>query len=301
MTGKDGEVRRVLVAGYGVMGRGIALSFARAGFETLVLSRDPARLGLLPHGMRAVAEPPETPPDLVIESIIEQLAPKQALFKRLEAAYGSGEDGPILATNTSGLALADIAAPLTARARFLAVHYMQPAETLPMVEVARLPETRADVLERTVRALARTGKESIVLNRAVTGFLINRLQHAVLHEAYHLIETGVASVADVDNFARKLFGPRMCITGLIEQKDLSGLDTHALAQRSIVPDLYHSPEPCRILQDKFEAGELGIKTGKGFYDWAGRDTAAFKADRQAKLDRLLAFLDELWAEDGKAV
>jgi 3-hydroxybutyryl-CoA dehydrogenase len=175
---------------------------------------------------------------------------------------------------------------------------MQPAETLPMVEVARLPETRDDVLDRTVAALARTGKESIVLNKAVPGFLINRLQHALLHEAYHLVETGVASVEDVDNFARKLFGPRMCITGLIEQKDLSGLDVHAAAQQSIVPALYHSPEPCRILQDMVAAGNLGAKTGKGFYDWTRRDAARYKAGRQAKMDRLLAFLEQLWAGDG---
>jgi 3-hydroxybutyryl-CoA dehydrogenase len=282
-------VETVLVVGYGAMGSGIALSFARAGFDTCVLRRDPSQTAILRNGIRAIGELPEAPPDLVIESIPEDLGLKRALFERLARAYANG---PILATNTSGLAIEDIAPP-AARERFLAVHYMHPADALPMVEVACLPETRADVLARCRAALERSGKEVIVLKRPVIGFLINRLQHALLHEAYHLIETGVVDVEDVDRFARRLFGPRMCVTGLIEQKDLSGLEVHALAQRSIVPALHHSPEPCRVLQDKVEAGDLGAKTGKGFYDWRGRDVAAYRHEAKDKMARLVAFLDAL--------
>ena len=287
----DGHpVTRVLVVGYGAMGRGIAKSFADAGFETQVLVRDRARAGAAPEPIEIVTEPPESPPDLVIETIVERLEVKVALFKRLESAYGGGADGPILATNTSGLPIEDIAKPLASRERFLAAHYMYPADTMPMLEVARLPETRDDVVARTIDALERTGRSVITLNKPVTGFLINRLQHAILHEAYHLIETGVATVEDVDAFARHLFGPRLCITGLIEQKDLSGLDVHAMAQQSIVPALYHSDQPCRILQDKYDAGDLGAKTGKGFYDWTDQDAEAVRGDAQRRLTDLLDFL-----------
>jgi 3-hydroxybutyryl-CoA dehydrogenase len=124
----------------------------------------------------------------------------------------------------------------------------------------------------------------------VIGFLINRLQHAILHEAYHLIEQGVVSAEDVDNVAKWLLGPRMCVTGLIEQKDISGLDTHALAQRGIVPHLYHGAEPCRLLQDKYQRGQLGVKTGVGFYDWRNRDVGAYKKKAAATLERLLQLL-----------
>lgn len=284
------RVERVLVVGYGSMGRGIAKSFADSGFETHVLVRDLGRAGAAPDNIALTTELPETPPDLVIESIPERLDVKIDLFKRLEQTYGEGLDGPIMATNTSGLPIESIAAPLAARERFLAAHYMHPADTLPMLEVARLPETRDDVLAHTVAALERTGKAVITLQKPVTGFLINRLQHAILHEAYHLIETGVVTVEDVDAVARHLFGPRMCITGLIEQKDLSGLDVHAVAQRSIVPALYHSDQPCRILQDKYEAGDLGAKTGRGFYDWAERDADAYKAEAQNRLAALIDYL-----------
>ncbi len=284
------SVKSVLVVGYGTMGRGIAKSFADAGFNTEVLVRDLGRAGASPQNIDLVTELPATPPDLVIESIPEQLERKIALFQQFEAAYGDGPDGPILATNTSGLPIEAIAAELRARDRFIAAHYMNPADTMPMLEVARLPETRADVFDRTIDALERTGRSVIKLQKPVTGFLINRLQHAILHEAYHLIETGVVTVEDVDAFARNLFGPRMCITGLIEQKDLSGLDVHALAQQSIVPALYHSDQPTRILQDKYEAGDFGAKSGRGFYDWTNRDAKAYRAKAQARLGDLITFL-----------
>src|SRR3546814_7221985 len=77
------------------------------------------------------------------------------------------------------------------------------------------------------------------------GFLFTRLQHALLHEAYWMIEQVIVTAADVDTFARRAFGPRMCVTGVIEQKDLSGIDTHALAQQGIVPHLHHGAEPDR--------------------------------------------------------
>jgi 3-hydroxybutyryl-CoA dehydrogenase len=283
-------VERVLIIGYGAMGSGIALSFARAGFATTVLSRDPERHGALPHGMTATAELPAEAPDLIIESVPEEIDTKIATFQRLEEAYGTGPEGPILATNTSGLPLDEIAAHLTAKERFLAAHYMQPADTMPMLEVAKIEETRDDVLTRTIDALERTGREVIVLKKPVTGFLINRLQHAILHEAYYLIEEGVVTVEDVDRVARSLFGPRLCITGLIKQKDLSGLDVHALAQRSIVPALHHGAEPAKMLQEKYAAGDLGAKSGRGFYDWRDQDVDAVRRDAKKKLEDLLAYL-----------
>ena len=95
----------------------------------------------------------------------------------------------------------------------------------------------------------------------------------------------------VDNFAKRLFGPRMCVTGVIEQKDLSGLDIHAASQRGIVPDLYHTNRPSPIVQDLAAAGHLGAKTGTGFYDWREVDLAAHRRKAADKLARLLALLE----------
>lgn len=197
----------------------------------------------------------------------------------------------IIASNTSGLPLEDLARPLAHPERFVGIHYFQPADVMPMVEVIAGPATPRATLERAADAIRRTGKEPIVLNKPIIGFLINRLQHAILHEAYHLVASGVVAPADVDKVAKHMFGPRMCITGLIEQKDISGLTIHALAQQSIVPALAHNHTPSPYLQQLVRKGEIGLSAGKGFYDWSGCDATAVNRQAGERLRRLLAFLE----------
>jgi 3-hydroxybutyryl-CoA dehydrogenase len=285
-------VRRVLVAGAGVMGLGIAQSFAAGGFETWLLSRRAAALKDLPKGVRATSELPKEAPDLAIESVPEELGLKRELFARLEAAYPAGM---LIATNTSSLDLNALFAGMKHPKRFLAAHYFQPAEVFPMVEVIAGPETAPEALERMAAALKRTGKTAIVLRKPVVGFLINRIQHAVLHEAYNLVSSGVCTVADVDDVARHVLGPRMCVTGLIQQKDISGLAVHATAQREIVPALAHDRTPNKEVQAMVAAGDTGLAAGRGFYDWTGIDPKAARAQATAGLNALLAFLAKLHA------
>ena len=281
------RIEHVMVVGYGTMGRGIVASFSGAGFRTTVLSRNPARIDDLPPGAEAVDSPPGDTPDLIIEAVPETMAIKRDLLARMEAAYGGG---PILASNTSSLPLDELAGELDAPERFIGVHYMHPAEALPMVEVIRTGRTSDETLARTEAALERTGKTSIVLHRPVAGFLINRLQHAILHEAYYLISEGIVTAKDVDDVANWLLGPRMSVIGLIRQKDISGLDVHALVQRGLVPELCHSAESQPAIQRKFENGDLGIETGVGFYDWRRTDVRAYRSKAAEKLARLFAVL-----------
>ena len=140
-------------------------------------------------------------------------------------------------------------------------------------------------------AIEQAGREPILLQRASNGYLINRLQHSILHEAYHLIEDGIVTAEMVDKVAKRLLGPRMCITGLLEQKDLAGLEMHAQAQRSIVPSLSHTAVPSPFLQNMVARGDVGIRSGRGFYDWTGRDTANLQRRANERLQRLLAFLE----------
>ncbi len=255
---------QVLVAGSGVMGRGIARSFAEAGLSTAVLSRNPGKVSGFDPRIEILAEPPKEAPELVLESIPEVMELKRELYARLEAAW-AGE--PILASNTSALPLQGLADGLRHPERFVGVHYFQPADVTPVVEVVAGPSTPRATVERVADVMRRTGKDPIVLWKPIAGFLINRLQHAILHEAYHLIETGVCAPGDVDRVAKTMLGPRMCITGLIEQKDISGLTIHAKAQQAIVPHLAHDRVPNRWVQAMIGSGDLGIKTGRGFYDW----------------------------------
>lgn len=278
----------VLVAGSGVMGRGIAASFAGAGLATAVLSRNPAAVSGLHPEVAVLGALPEEAPELVVESIPEVPELKLALYRDIEARYGGR---PVLGSNTSGLSLEALAAPLRFPERFCGIHYMQPADVTPLVEVARVEATAEDALADATALLKRSGKIPIVLNEPVAGLLINRLQHALLHEAYYLIERGVVSAAEVDLVAKQGLGPRMCVTGLIEQKDISGLDTHALSQAAIVPELHHGATPNPVVQEKYAAGRLGVKTGTGFYDWRQMDIDGYRAWASGLLSRLLALLD----------
>jgi len=278
---------RLLVVGAGVMGQGIARLFAGAGIDVTLMD---TRVVPQPHpSVNVVRElPRDAMPDLVIEAVFEDRSVKQLVYEQVEAVY---HGVPVLATNTSGLPLDDLAAGVKYPTRFLAMHFFQPAEVFPMIEVVRAAETEPSAVEVAVDAVKRAGREPILLQRAVNGYLINRLQHSILHEAYHLIEDGIATPDVIDKVAKRLLGPRMCITGLLEQKDIAGLEMHAQAQRSIVPTLSHTNVPTPLLQDMVARGEIGIRSGKGFYTWASTDAAPVQQAANERLKQLLAFLE----------
>jgi 3-hydroxybutyryl-CoA dehydrogenase len=281
-------IQTVLIYGYGVMGRGVAKTFADAGFATFVKSRRAGKLPDLPAKVTAAERLPEKAPDLVIEFVPEDPKVKQAVYAELEAAYGGNM--PLVASGTSGLDLVELSRKMKRRERFLGVHYFMPADVAPVVEVmAGLATPREDV-DRVADALRRTGKEPVVLYKPIVGFLINRLQHAILHEAYYLIEAGVATAEDIDHAARRMLAPRMCLNGLIQQKDISGLKIHADAQESIVPKLFHNAIPNPMLQTMVALGRTGLSAGKGFYDWNGCDAEAVRKQASSQLAKLLEFL-----------
>jgi len=280
-------IERVLIVGAGVMGKGVAKSFAEGGFETSIWSRRGAEIPGLPKGVVASADLPKEVPDLVIENVPEDVETKLACYRAIEAAY---PPTVIIATNTSGLPLDELAGSLAHPERFLGAHYFQPADVFPMVEVIGGTATEPRAIERVAEAMRRTGKEPILVRKPVEGYLINRLQHAILHEAYSLIETGAATAYEVDQVAKHLLGPRMCVTGLIEQKDIAGVGTHAKAQAAIVPKLAHTRTPVGFVQELPKRGETGLEAGLGFYDWRECDKGAVAMEASARLRRLLDFL-----------
>lgn len=285
----QGEIRRVLVAGSGTMGRGIVNTFLRGGGEVVLLSRNPSKVAPFDGPVGITDTLPAEAPDLIVETIVEEIGAKKELFARVEAQY---DGAPILATNTSGLPMDEMARELKHPGRFVGMHYLQPPDALPLVEVIRLEATEKAVLEAVKAVLARNGQTALMLNKAVPGFLINRLQHAMMHEALAMIEDGVCSAADVDDCLRLGLAPRMCLTGLIEQKDISGLQVTAATHRNLIPDLHHTNTPVSLLQDMVAAGNLGVATGQGFYDWRDRDVAAYKSRTASRLARILAILME---------
>lgn len=290
-------INSVLIYGYGVMGRAVAGTFAAAGFDVHAVSSRAAELSSSGDPVTFHAELPAEAPDLVIEFVPENYEAKRAVYLQVEAAYGGA---PLVASGTSGLDLVKLAEGLEHPERFLGVHYFMPAESTAVVEVMAGPGCPREDVDAVSEAMKRTGKETVVLYKPVVGFLINRLQHIILHECYWLIQDGVAGPDDIDMSARLMLGPRMCLNGLIQQKDISGLKIHADAQLSIVPELHPIETPNPMIQDMVARSEGGLGDGKGFYDWTGIDVAEIRARAGRRLRKLTEFLRAEAAEEADA-
>ncbi len=284
-----GPIESVVVVGYGLMGTGIVRSFARAGFRVAVVSRRAEALDDLPEGVAASPGMPAGVPDLLVETVVEDPAVKRAVYRAAEATY---PPETVIASNTSGLPLQTLAEGLAYPERFVGVHWFHPADVFPMVEVVAGPSAPPATVDRVAEALTRTGKEPIVLYKPVVGYVINRLQHCLLNEAYHMIAAGIAPADTIDRVARRLLGPRLCVTGLVEQKDVGGLTIHARAHASIVPALFQTGAASPILEQMVARGDVGLDAGRGFYDWSGLDADTVRAETAG---RLRAVLDALAA------
>ncbi|MFC7542797.1 3-hydroxyacyl-CoA dehydrogenase NAD-binding domain-containing protein [Siccirubricoccus deserti] len=229
------------------------------------------------------------PPDLLIESIPEEMALKQEFLARIEAAWGGR---CLLASNTSVLPLQALADPLRHPERFCGLHYMQPADTFAYVELIAVRQSAPETLEAIAALLARCGRTALRLSKPIPGALINRLQHAMANEAYQMIAEGAVDAATVDLVIRRMLTPRMAVTGLIEQKDLSGLGTHAASQSGLVPLLHHEGTAAEWMLDLPKRDETGADAGLGFYDWRDRDPAAYRAFAAQYVARMLALQAE---------
>lgn len=290
------EIRSICVAGGGAMGIGIVRSLVAAGFETWLMGRDPEspKPGL-PEGVRRIGPHPAAspPPDLMIESLPEEMALKREFLAAVEAAWGVRT---IVTSNTSTLPLQDLADGLTHPAQFCGLHYMYPADTMPFIELIAVRQSDPAMLDVLEAVMARAGKQTLRLKKPIAGGLVNRLQHAMANEAYWMVAEGAADLATIDLMIRRLLAPRMCVTGLVEQKDLSGVGTHATVQASLVPALHHEGHAAPWLAALPARGEGGAEAGLGFYDWRAADPAAYRGYAARNTARMLALQAEIEAE-----
>jgi len=243
----------VAVVGAGSVGVGWAIVFARAGHPVRLQDPDPARLEAAPLELAArlgeldrfglLDEPPaavaaRVAPAAEVEAAVEgaayvqecapeDVALKRALFERLDAAAGAEA---VLASSSSAIPPSVVAGGLPGRARCLVAHPANPPYLLPVVELVPAPFTDGDAVARAARLLERAGMTPVRLRREVEGFVFNRLQGAVLREAYCLVRDGVASVEDVDRVVRDGLGRRWAVIGPFETADLNtrgGIEAHA--------------------------------------------------------------------------
>ena len=225
--------------------------------------------------------------DLVVETVSESLDLKLEVLPQAEEALA---EGGLLVTNTSSLPLVELAAALSSPERFAGWHWFHPAELVPLVEVVGAPKTAPAVLERLVALSEALGKAPVVVARAVPGFVGNRLQYALLREAWALVEAGVCSPADVDRAVVEGLGARWAAIGPFQTVDLAGLDVHEAVAQELYPELANDTEPPAALRTIREQGALGVKGGLGVLGPYDPDGARAIAERR---DRTLVALQRL--------
>ena len=301
-------MEKIVVIGTGTMAVGIGAGFVDAGMDVVFLGRtaDKAEAALNAARKTAAvlaagaARPPvgtatgliDTWNDWqgvtwVIETVAEDFDLKRTLFAALDARVPA--DVPI-GSNSSGYPITRIAQGLATRRRMFNAHYFMPAHLVPLVEVA-LGEDSDPALGEAVCALyRRAGKKPVLVRKDIPGFLANRIQHALMREAMSLIDSGIATPADVDIAVRYSFGFRYAAAGPVLQKEISGWDSMARAAAEIYPSLSNTNVLATCVADIIAAGKTGMKAGAGFMQWpvelAATERAAYEKRLKAAFDVL---------------
>jgi 3-hydroxybutyryl-CoA dehydrogenase len=227
---------------------------------------------------------------MVIEAIPENLELKQKLFSEMENHF---DERTIFATNTSGLKISDIGKYLNFKERLIGTHFYTPAHIIPLVEVVQTEETSPEVVSATMDFLKRVNKKPVHIKKEVPGFIGNRIQSAIAREALSLLQKGVATAEDIDEVVRWSIGLRLVLTGPIEQRDINGLDIHYDIASYLYQDLESNGKPPGILEEKVKSGQLGLKTGEGFYQWSETDRERVTETRNTHFMELLEWLKRI--------
>ena len=310
------STRNIAVVGSGYMGGGIAQVLALAGarvaladvsaeiaqsnYERLLKESDefvaaglfPANAtDLLKENLWAAKDIEEAVAgaEYIEEAVPEVLEIKHATLSRISAA---ARPDAIIGSNTSTISIAKLAEEVENPERFLGVHFSNPAPFIPGVEVIPHEGTSEATVQAARTIVGETGKETATV-KDVTGFVLNRLQYALFHEAAQVVEEGIASAEDVDTLVRTTFGFRLPFFGPFAIADMAGLDVYAFCYKSLqtgFPERFATP---KILQEKVDAGQLGTKTGSGFLDVPADRTAALVAYRNKAYVAMQKLIEEL--------
>lgn len=294
------QLDRVAVIGNGIIGHGVTQLFAAAGIPVRMIGRREESLrsalakirdslerfkseGLIAAGSATAALARITistelesaaGAQLVIEAVTEDLPLKHGIFERLDRICPA----PAVLASSSGQPASRLVARVTRRDRVIAAHFWNPPQLIPLVEVCAGPETDPAVVPWLTAILRRIGKQPVILQREIDGFLGNRLQFALLREALALWADGVASAEAIDLAVKMSFGRRLAATGPLESADLGGLETmHAFAA-FLFPSLATNAEPPAAMEESIRTAK---RTGRtpAMSDWERRDRAAVQAAR----------------------
>ena len=309
------RLKKILVVGSGTMGHGIAQVFAQGGYQVALQDVAPQALdrasalmksslntmveaGLLnkkdiPAVMSRVKmttslEQAAQDADLAIECIVENKEAKKELFKKLETVSPAKT---LLASNSSFLNIFDFVESSRPE-KLLMVHWYAPPQIIPLVDVVKGPKTDDANIQLIVKTLKEMGKKPIVFNKPVAGYVVSRLQVAFQREVYWLLDNDFLSPEGVDEAAIWGLALRMMVVGICQRIDFGGLDLSArtITQTSQCTPVDYKP---RKLLDLVQQGAVGVKAGRGFYDYKGKSEAEVCRERDVRLLKLLKVLNEI--------
>ena len=304
------QIKKIAVVGAGLMGPGIALDFAKAGYSVVLNARREASLAsarevidanlktLVKHNMVKAGdvEPikarvtyttvlPDAVRDahFVVECINEKKDLKKALLEQLDSLCAPGT---LFASNTSYLNIFEVT-PERRLPNIVVAHWFAPAHILPLVEVVREAKTSEETAATVLALLQGIGKVPVLIKRYVPGHVINRLLRIIGREVFFLLDNGIISADQLDLAVKASIAPRMCTLGVVQRYDFTGLDLSAGNLRMPnypEPPLDNAP---KSLCDLVAAGHLGVKTGSGFFDYSDKSLAEALAKRDDDLIRAL--------------
>lgn len=302
------DIKNITVVGAGLMGHGIGLAYALGGYQVTlndvneevlhkamaniknnlemllandVISQDSvsetiARIKTNGHLEEAVQEA-----DFVTEAVYEDLELKRKIFKDLDL-YSPKH--AILASNTSSLLISDFGSEVKREGKVIITHWFNPPHLVPVVEIVSGNNTSPETADLAYALLKKIGKIPVRISKEIPGFLVNRIQMALIREVWSLWEMGIASAEDIDLAVKGSMGLRLASMGPLEICDLGGLDLWFKVAQNLFKEINSSLEPPHLLKEKIERGEKGLKSGRGFFDakakWEEkvkeRDTALIK-------------------------
>lgn len=309
----------IAVLGAGTMGLCIAQLFAMHGHQVHLYNRTPANLDkaliqiernldtLLQlnqitketikktlkniHGSSNLKESIITA-DFIIENVAEKIELKQQIFSQLDKYCDSDI---IFASDTSTMNIYEFV-EISHPERLIITHFFNPAYVMPLVELVRGPHTSDDVTNVVKEFLSLSGKSVAVLNKAIPGFILNRITMAVFREASYIANQGFATPEDIDKAIVSTFGPRYAFEGPFALSDFAGIDVYERLGSLLPPELNSGTECPQILKDKISEGKLGVKTQEGFYKYD--DSAKAHHVRDTKIIKMIEAINQVNKEMG---
>lgn len=303
------EIKKIVIAGAGTMGYSMAQIFAQFHYQVVVYDLNNQALETAQRHIKEnvdilIKEKEITKQqgqtligylsyttnkncfkdcDLVIESIIENVDIKKAFYQEISQIVSSN---CILATNTSGISINELASAINKPQRFIGMHWFNPSHLILLIEIIKGDQTSDEVAQVIYQLSLKIHKKPVIVQKDVLGFAANRLQFAVLREALDLVEKGVISKEGIDDVMKYGLGFRYACLGPLEVADFGGLDTFYHISSYLMQDLCDSHDVPTILKQHFDNNEYGVKSQKGFYDYQnGKDLEAI-ANRDDKLLKL---------------